>query len=58
MIAWFNMLATNGWQICDVVDLVALTFILAPIFIRNRMFLLPQNPPYPQMCCYGMVYKI
>jgi hypothetical protein len=42
-------------QICDVADLEAISFILQPMFIRSRMFQLTLNPPYPQMCCYGLV---
>jgi len=28
------------------------------MFIRTRMFQLPLNPPYSQMCCYGLVFKV
>ncbi|WP_165778153.1 hypothetical protein [Raineya orbicola] len=48
-------IAGNGLQICDVAGLEAVSFILPQKFIRSRMFLLPLNPPYPQMCCYGLV---
>jgi len=47
--------AHNVLQIGDVAGLVALTFILQPMFIGSRMFLLPLHPPYPPMCCYGLV---
>ena len=45
----------NVWQICDVADLEALSFILPPMFINSKMFQLPINPPYSQICCYGLV---
>jgi len=38
-------LTYNGLQICDVAGLVALSYILQPMFFRSRMFLLPLNPP-------------
>lgn len=49
-------MTANGLRICDVADLAAVSFILAQMFIRSRMFHLPLNPPYPQMSCYGLVY--
>jgi len=52
----FVKLAHNGLQICDLAGLKAVSFILPEKFIRSRMFLLLLNPPYPQMCCYGLVY--
>ena len=51
----FFSLTHNVLQICDVADLVAVSFILPLIFIRSRMFHLPLNPSYSQMCCYGLV---
>jgi hypothetical protein len=48
-------MAYNDLHIGDVADLVAVFFILPQMFIRSRMFLLPLNPPYSQMCCYGLV---
>ena len=48
--------ADNVLQICDVADLVALYFILPLMIIRSRIFVLPLNPPYSQMCCYGLVF--
>ena len=53
----FFSLTHNVLQICDVADLVAVSFILPLIFIRSRMIHLPLNPPYSQMCCYGLVYN-
>ena len=52
----FFKLAHNGWQICDVADLVEVFFILPKMFIRSRMYFLLPNPPYSQICCYGLVY--
>lgn len=40
----------NGRQICDVADLIEISFNLQPMFIRSRMFQLKLNPPYTQMC--------
>ena len=53
--AIFYLISYNGLQICDVADLVAQSFILLQMLIRSRMLHLPLNPPYSQMCCYGLV---
>ena len=54
----YYAISHNGLQICDVAVLVALYCILPIMFISERMFDLPLNPPYSQMCCYVLVKDI